>query len=50
MVVADGLAIGAGAALGRRLPERTIKVGATILFVLFGLGLIREGLLAGRQG
>ena len=50
MVVADGLAIGVGAALGRRLPERTIKVGATVLFVLFGLLLIREGILAGRQG
>ncbi|MBI3989913.1 MAG: TMEM165/GDT1 family protein [candidate division NC10 bacterium] len=44
MVVADGLAIGIGVVLGRRLPERMIKVGATFLFVLFGLLLFREGL------
>lgn len=46
MVVADGLAVIIGAVLGRRLPERAIKIGATVLFVLFGLLLLREGLAA----
>ena len=44
MVVADGLAIGLGVRLGRQLPERAIKFGATILFVLFGLLLLYESL------
>ena len=43
MVVADALAIGVGALLGRKLPERTIKYGAAALFALFGLLLIAEG-------
>lgn len=47
MVVADSLAIGAGAVLGRRLPERSIKVGAAILFVLFGSLLLQEALAGG---
>lgn len=45
MVVADGLAIVVGVMLGRRLPERAIKIGATLLFVFFGLLLLREALL-----
>ena len=44
MVAADALAIVAGKALGARLPERAIKVGAAALFVLFGVLLIVEGL------
>lgn len=44
MVAADALAIGVGALLGRRLPERTIKVGAAAAFAIFGLLLIAEGL------
>lgn len=44
MVVADGLAVVIGAVLGRRLPERAIKLGATALFILFGLLLFQEGL------
>lgn len=43
MVAADALAIGVGAALGKKLPERAIRVGATASFVLFGLLLIAEG-------
>ena len=43
MVVADALAIGVGAALGRKLPERFIKFGATALFFAFGLWLIVKG-------
>lgn len=45
MVVADGLAIGIGVVLGRRLPERAIKIGATVLFVLFGVLLLQEALV-----
>ncbi|MFQ6171436.1 TMEM165/GDT1 family protein [Oryzobacter sp. R7] len=44
MVVADALAIGVGAVLGRRLPERVIRYGAAIAFALFGALLIAEGL------
>lgn len=44
MVAADALAIGVGAALGKKLPERAIRVGATVSFVGFGLLLIAEGI------
>lgn len=44
MVAADALAIGVGAALGNKLPERAIRIGATASFVLFGLLLIAEGI------
>lgn len=48
MVAADALAIGVGAVLGRRLPERAITWGAAALFALFGLLLIGDGIrLAG---
>jgi len=43
MVVADALAIGVGALLGRRLPEKAIKYGAAGLFALFGFVLITDG-------
>lgn len=43
MVAADALAIIAGAMLGRHLPERVIKIGATTAFVVFGVLLILEG-------
>lgn len=32
MVVADGLAMGVASGLGRRLPERAIKSGASVIF------------------
>jgi putative Ca2+/H+ antiporter (TMEM165/GDT1 family) len=44
MVAADALAIVVGKALGARLPERAIAVGASVLFVIFGVLLIAEGL------
>jgi Ca2+/H+ antiporter, TMEM165/GDT1 family len=44
MVAADALAIGVGAVLGSRLPERAIKVFAAGAFVVFGGILIAEGL------
>jgi putative Ca2+/H+ antiporter (TMEM165/GDT1 family) len=43
MVLADALAIGVGALLGRHLPERAIRIGAAVAFLLFGLLLIAEG-------
>lgn len=44
MVAADALAIVIGQMLGARLPERAIRIGATIAFVVFGVLLILEGL------
>jgi putative Ca2+/H+ antiporter (TMEM165/GDT1 family) len=44
MVAADALAIGVGAVLGARLPDRAIKIFAAAAFVVFGLLLIAEGL------
>jgi putative Ca2+/H+ antiporter (TMEM165/GDT1 family) len=46
MVAADALAIGVGAVLGKKLPERVIKIGAAVLFAAFGVLLIVDGLLA----
>ena len=44
MVVADAVAIALGAILGTRLPERAIKVFASVAFVVFGVLLVAEGL------
>jgi putative Ca2+/H+ antiporter (TMEM165/GDT1 family) len=44
MVAADAIAIGVGAFLGTRLPERTVKLVAAGSFVVFGTVLILEGL------
>jgi putative Ca2+/H+ antiporter (TMEM165/GDT1 family) len=44
MVAADALAIGVGALLGRKLPERAVRIGASVLFVIFGVLLIIEGI------
>ena len=44
MVAADALAIVVGQQLGARLPEKVIKIGASALFVVFGVWLIVEGL------
>jgi len=43
MVAADALAIIVGKQLGSRLPDRAIKIGATIAFVVFGALLLFEG-------
>jgi Ca2+/H+ antiporter, TMEM165/GDT1 family len=40
MVCADGLAVVVGYLLGRRLPERPLKIGAAALFLLFGILLL----------
>ncbi|MDO3705372.1 TMEM165/GDT1 family protein [Micromonospora sp. C28SCA-DRY-2] len=42
MVAADALAILVGRMLGRKLPERTIRYGAAVLFAICGLWLILE--------
>ena len=44
MVAADALAIGVGALLGSRLPERALKLFAAASFVVFGAILVLEGL------
>jgi Ca2+/H+ antiporter, TMEM165/GDT1 family len=50
MVAADALAIVVGRKLGRLLPERTVQIGAAVLFFLFGGSLAVEavGQLTGR--
>lgn len=37
MMIADGLGIVVGIVLGKRIPERTVKWFAAIIFILFGL-------------
>jgi putative Ca2+/H+ antiporter (TMEM165/GDT1 family) len=44
MVAADALAIVVGRQLGRHLPEQAVKVGASVLFVLFGAWLLVDAL------
>jgi Ca2+/H+ antiporter, TMEM165/GDT1 family len=44
MIAADAIAIVVGRHLGTRLPERAIKVGAALLFVVFGVWLLIEGI------
>lgn len=44
MVAADGLAIVVGQQLGARLPERTVRIGAAVIFLVFGVLLIADGL------
>src|SRR4051812_21159369 len=44
MVAADALAIVVGGALGSRLPERAIKIGAALAFFVFGAILIVSAL------
>ena len=44
MVAVDALAIGIGAILGTRLPERAIRLSAATAFVVFGTLLVAQGL------
>jgi len=46
MVAADALAIAFGAVLGRKLPEKAVRIGAAVLFFAFGGALIFDGLTA----
>ena len=43
MVAADALAILVGQLLGKRLPERAITIFAAVMFVIFGVALLLEG-------
>jgi len=43
MVAADALAIVVGKQLGTRLPEKAVRIGATVAFVVFGVLLLVEG-------
>lgn len=49
MILADGLAIGAGLLLHRRLPERLLQVLTGLLFLLFGLWLLFDDALGLRS-
>jgi Ca2+/H+ antiporter, TMEM165/GDT1 family len=40
MVLADGLAIGVGILLHKRLPEKLMHVLASLLFLIFGLWML----------
>jgi putative Ca2+/H+ antiporter (TMEM165/GDT1 family) len=42
MIASDALAIVVGRQLGTRLPERAVRIGAAILFALFGVVLLVE--------
>ena len=44
MVAADALAIWVGKALGERLPEKTIKIGASLAFFAFGAVMLIDAL------
>ncbi len=43
MVLPDALAIWVGQALGKRLPERAVKMGAAVIFLAFGLFSLVQG-------
>jgi putative Ca2+/H+ antiporter (TMEM165/GDT1 family) len=49
MILADGLAIGAGLLLHQRLPERLLHVLASLLFLLFGLWMLFDSALGWRS-
>lgn len=43
MVAADALAIALGAVLGRKLPERAVRIGAAVLFFVAGAAMLGQG-------
>lgn len=43
MVLSDGLAIGLGKLLGARLPEKAVKIGASVIFFGFGIFSMIQG-------
>ncbi|MCV7089384.1 TMEM165/GDT1 family protein [Mycobacterium interjectum] len=49
MVLADGLAIGAGTLLHRRLPQRLLHTLAGLLFLIFGLWMLFDSALGLRS-
>lgn len=44
MVLSDALAIWVGRAMGKRLPEKAVKMGAAAIFLAFGLFSIFQGI------
>ncbi|MFV2196333.1 TMEM165/GDT1 family protein [Nocardiopsis sp. LOL_012] len=44
MVAADAVAIALGAVLGKKLPERAIRLGAAVLFFAAGAAMLGQGL------
>jgi len=44
MVISDALAIWVGQAMGKRLPEKAVKMGAAAIFLVFGLFSIFQGI------
>lgn len=46
MVAADAVAIALGAVLGKKLPERAIRIGAATLFFVAGAAMFAQGALA----
>ncbi len=49
MVLADGLAIGAGTLLHRRLPQQLLHTLASLLFLIFGLWMLFDSALGLRS-
>jgi putative Ca2+/H+ antiporter (TMEM165/GDT1 family) len=49
MVLADGLAIGAGVLLNQRLPQQLLHVLASLLFLIFGLWILFDSALGLRS-
>jgi putative Ca2+/H+ antiporter (TMEM165/GDT1 family) len=45
MVAADAIAVVAGRQLGVRLPERVLRVGSAVTFVVFGILLLADGIV-----
>lgn len=45
MVAADAIAVVAGRQLGLRLPERVVRVGSAVTFLVFGVLLLADGIL-----
>jgi len=44
MVAADALAIVIGRAMGKRLPEKTIRIGAAVSFFIFAVVLFVDAI------
>jgi Ca2+/H+ antiporter, TMEM165/GDT1 family len=44
-VAASSLAVAVGSQLGARLPERPVRIGAAVMFAVFGVLLIADAVL-----